>query len=404
MLHPRKIVARLMLARSRRTAYSQLRALPKGTRRALVIPPTAAGSIGDAAMMNATRARLRKRGFTHVAVAIADGWDAIEGFDTYLPGDDWFFYERKSALARLVGTLGQFSHSFLIGADCIDGTYNAGSITRRMTLLDEHARLGGRARIMGSSFSAAPKRVAIERLRTLDTSITLCARDPVSRDRLIAATRRDIAQTADLAFLTSADPDHPNAAAALSFIDAQNNAGRSVIALNINCVVEQKHPGFAAAHRQLVSSLLDRGYAVLMVPHDSRGEVNDAALLAGAITEVSPEASERIGWLEESPPAATRAVLARVDAIVTSRMHAAILAMSAGTPAICFTYQGKFEGLYQLLGLIDEGLLFDPAKLVEQPAQTQDAILQQIERRAALAETLSAKLGRVRELADKNFG
>ncbi len=98
-----------------------------------------------------------------------------------------------------------------------------------------------------------------------------------------------------------------------------------------------------------------------------------------------------------------KAVLAAVDLVVTGRLHVAILAMGAGRPALSFGYQGKFEGLYQLLGLADAGLLLPPSRLIEDL----DGVVATVRRQLGVADELSAHLAMalpaVRQLALANF-
>lgn len=392
-----------ILRRARRRGRAELAKLASDTLRAVVIPPADIGSVGDAAMLNAVRTQLRNRGFRHIGILLAEGWDAIAGFDEYIPADDWFYLERRSALAKIIEKLGGFKHSYLVGADCIDGVYNPGSISRRMQVLQEHAELGGNARILGSSFSLSPNPIAIDALKALDPSIVVCARDPVSRRRIQDATGRDVRQTADLAFFTGEDTDHANSASALAFIRDIRSLGFGVVGLNINFLVELKHPGFCEAHIKLVKELLENDIGILLVPHDSRGEESDADLLMRATMDVPEPLKSRIMLLEEAPPAATRSVLGSLDMVITSRMHAAILAMSASTPAISFVYQNKFEGLYELVSMSEEGLLFDPAELIDYPDKTVGSIMSIIERRQSISKALANNLDRVIGLANANF-
>ncbi|MDT0576979.1 polysaccharide pyruvyl transferase family protein [Croceicoccus sp. F390] len=375
----------------------------KGAKAALIIPPAAAGSVGDAAMINATCAALRERGFAHIALASPGGWEALSDIDEWLDLNAWFFGQSRRVLARGVRRLGAFSRSVLIGADCIDGVYNPGSITRRLTLLHEHAGIGGETTVLGSSFGLHPDPVAVERLRSLHRDIVICARDPVSYNRLATATGRPIRQTADLAFLIKSDLGHDAARVALAFIERQAKTGRRTIGLNINFLIEAAHPGFAAAHRRLVDRLLASEHALLLVPHDNRGKTTDASLLDMAIAHLTPAQREHVAMLPPSPPCATKAVLGRLDAIVTSRMHAAILALSTGTAAISFVYQGKFEGLYRLLGLENTGWLLDPAELVHDSVATTDRICALIADAHQSDRIIAAGVAKARALADDNF-
>lgn len=355
------------LASARKKAMDRHRRINEQERTAVVIAPAAAGSMGDAAMLNVVRDQLRQRGFSSVSVLSPEGWSPIDGFDNYFDFDPWFFGGRRSYLVEAIKLLSGYSHSFLIGADCIDGTYNPQSIIRRMTLIDEHARMGGNARIMGASFSEFPKSEAVERIRSLDQNVLICSRDPVSRERLQAATSRKVRQTADLAFLTAREPIRSEAVTAREFIKQQSSMGRPTIGLNINWHIERKSPGYASAHGQCVRMALEQGYSLILAPHDTRGSPSDWDLLKRAVTGLEDQFGDRMFFLAEMDPPSNIAVFEKLHFLITGRMHAAILAMTGGTPALCFTYQGKFEGLYKLLKLDDLSLLHDPNELANDP-------------------------------------
>jgi colanic acid/amylovoran biosynthesis protein len=59
---------------------------------------------------------------------------------------------------------------------------------------------------------------------------------------------------------------------------------------------------------------------------------------------------------EGAAPNAFMGLLAQADLLVTSRMHAAIFAFSAGTPAVVIGYQHKSLGILQMLGLESSSL------------------------------------------------
>ncbi len=399
----RNLVVPLYLANARRQAAALYASLDATTRSILVIPPTAAGSVGDAAMLWVAFDELKLAGFERVSYAGPGGWDALPDFDSHHDMDAWFFSSRRSALAQAIKLLGNFSHSMLVGADCIDGTYNPGSITRRMHLLDEHARLGGDARILGSSFSDNPNRDAVSVLRELHPRVVINARDPVSKSRMEQVLARQIQQTADMAFLTPENSNLLEAGAVTSFVREQRDQGRAVVGLNICSTIARTNPGYVEANQKLLSRLIQADYAVLLVPHDNRGTRNDALLLAEAAKTVPPALQGHLLALPETGPGTVKASLGKVDALITGRMHAAILAMGAGTPAISFTYQGKFEGLYQLLDLENEGLLFDPSHFASSPERIIEAILDRLTRHQAYARMLKKKLPTVLAKARSNF-
>lgn len=399
----RNLAIPLLLKSARRQGTARFKSLKRATRSVLIIPPSAAGSVGDAAMLSVAFDQLKSAGFDRISYAGMDGWDALPGFDSHHNLDAWFFSERRSALAQAIKLLGDFSHTMLVGADCIDGTYNPGSIKRRIHLLDEHAKLGGNARILGSSFSDKPHEDAVSALRGLHPGVVINARDPLSRSRMEQCLARQVQQTADMAFLTPENSKSSVAVALTSFVREQREKGRVLVGLNICSNIARIVPGYVEANQQLLARLIQADYAVLLVPHDNRGPDNDAVLLTNAAKKITPSLHDRLFALPETDPGTIKASLRMTEAIVTGRMHAAILAMSAGIPALSFTYQGKFEGLYQLLNLENEGLLFDPSYFAENPSSTIDSILDHLSQRKVFAQILNERLPSVLTKARLNF-
>jgi polysaccharide pyruvyl transferase WcaK-like protein len=374
------------------------------TGRALVIPSAGWGSLGDLAMMNGALSTLRAIGIASVDLAISAPEDRNAApFDDFIDGLDWFRIGNLSSQERLLERLGRYSHVFLIGADCIDGSYSPSSIIRRVELVAEAIKLGNCGRILGASFKENADALCLEALRKFPASGKLFARDPVSHRRMERLIGRSITQAADVAFLCPSDPLHSISAPLLQWIADQRREGRRVVALNVNAFLGRTIGDFAVAHHQILMRLLQNDVSVILTPSDTRRKQNDEYFLRLASGDLGGRAAQAIQWLPALHPSATKAVLGAVDLLITSRMHAAILAAGAGRPALCFVYQGKFEGLYELLGLDQRSLLFNPADLVENPAAMAEQVMTALVHAEAHAAIISRSLPRVRELAMRNF-
>jgi polysaccharide pyruvyl transferase WcaK-like protein len=265
------------------------------------------------------------------------------------------------------------------------------------------SRFGSKLTILGSSFSTQPDSQVIAALRQLPPDVTICARDPISRDRMQQALDRPIKQVADLAFLVEPDFAAANRNGTLDWIETRRAAGDSVIAFNMKSLGNAGSEGLVAAISRLITSLVEKSFSILMLPHDIRPPQSDVALLEEAVALLSVKARQRVRMIIPESPSMVKAVLAKADLLVTGRMHAGILAMGAGTPAVSFSYQGKFEGLYTMLGLPQSALLLDPNSLVNEPEKVEAAILTAHTNRAALRQVLAQNLPRVMELARGNF-
>jgi polysaccharide pyruvyl transferase WcaK-like protein len=367
-----------------------------------VIPPAGVGNLGDAAMINVTARKLRERG-SYPRLGMKAGWDALDAFDAYVDGNRYFYTGSRAAGLLLSEHLKRCEEVLLVGADIVDGVYNPPSVSRRLKVLRQVAERGARAAILGCSFSETPDASCLEVLRQLPASVRIKARDKVSRIRMEHAIGRPIEEVADLAFLLS--PDHRSGAVEMNneWVEARRRSGDRVVAVNANYIIDRKYEGFSVALTELMRLLLRRPVSLLLVPHDTRTERSDWVILSEAMAALSPSFGSRIRMMDPRSPEEVRAVLSNVDLVVTGRMHVAILAFSAGRPALGFGYQGKFEGLYDRMGLAEARLLRSPAALVEDPGAMAAEVWENLAVSEQLASRISVALPAVRRLALGNF-
>lgn len=371
-------------------------------KRALIIPPARFGSLGDAAMISVARDQLRARGFA-ADVMLPPGWPVLQDADGWLDDAGYFYGERLTPWFDIVRQLPRYDLVVMVGADVIDGAYTPHSVRRRISVLKEQASQGRAARVLGSSFSDRHDPATVVALRNLPDSVTLFARDPISHERMRQSLGRHIELTADVAFLLSSAPQGETARKAAAWIEARQAAGDRVVGLNVNNLQDEKHPGFVDGHLPMLQELLADRISIMLVPHDTRASKSDVVLLRRLRDRLPAEAQPRLYELEPVDPRETKASLARLDLLVSGRMHAAILAMGSEVPALCFSYQGKFEGLYAMLGLAGTGLLHEPEDLINDPTRIAEAVKSALARRDNLHLRLHEALPRVRELAERNF-
>ncbi|HBR68764.1 MAG TPA: hypothetical protein DEA55_05240 [Rhodospirillaceae bacterium] len=369
----------------------------------LIIPPATPGSLGDAAMISATVRFLRQQEAESVALVYGKRWELDEKIDRRIAAERFFYKGSPIQRSLLFSRIQKISGIFLIGADIIDGSYSPLSVQRRLTLLDRAARLGKKATILGASYSKSPEKGARDTLRSLPENVVICARDPISYKRMEESLDRPIRQTADVAFLARSYPEHPIAQKASEWISARKKAGDEVFALNANYLHFSKDNTVQNALTEVLKTLMRDARSVLLIPHDVRFNQPDQKLLETIANSLSPSYKERIYMLPPESPGAIKAALSEVDFLITGRMHAAILALGTGTPAFCFTYQDKFEGLYSLFGLQDADLLSAPEELATNPAQVSLKIIEAIKRREDLRKKVNQHLPGIVELARANF-
>ena len=100
--------------------------------------------------------------------------------------------------------------------------------------------------------------------------------------------------------------------------------------------------------------------AWLLLAHDFRTRTSCSDTLA----EIERLTQGRLGNrllrpTDELSARELKAIVTKLDGVVSGRMHLAIAALGQGTPVSCLTYQDKFEGLFEHYGL-PSSLLMDP--------------------------------------------
>lgn len=370
---------------------------------AMIIPPAIPGSLGDAAMISASIKYLRDTGSQYVDLLYGNHWELDETVDKRIAAERFFYKQSKLQQMLLVARLPAYSSVYFIGADVIDGAYNPSSVCARLSLLAEAAKRGKRATLLGASYNTHPEVRTQAALRNLPESVTICARDPVSKMRMEYALERPIRQVADLAFLLPPKSEHPVAARTINWINERRGAGDIVIGLNANYLHAEKDPGIIPALKRFVAVLMKQSVSIVLVPHDTRSKLPDEKLLELAIADLPASERERVYSLPPLSPGVVRAVMPSLDFLATGRMHTAILSLSATTPTFCFAYQDKFEGLLQLVNLVDVDLLSSPQELVNQPEEVAEKFLRLVPQQQVLRKRIAAALPSVMALAKKNF-
>jgi polysaccharide pyruvyl transferase WcaK-like protein len=294
-------------------------------------------------------------------------------------------------LALLVGDARSVS---IVGADTMDGRYGVRPSVRRFRTAAVAARLGAEACVLGFSWNEEPHPETRRALRRTPASVTLFARDPISAQRLRTDGGANVVESADLAFLTEPKPASGRIADWLA-LQAANS--RRIVLVNANPRLAPRFPDQDVEIVRLVDELLGRGFACVVVPHDSRGEENsEVAYLTSLFSGRPPQEALFVADAIYQPPQVAW-IASHSELAVSGRMHLVILAAAGGTPALGMDYQGKFEGLYQLLGYdlrISAGKLKD--RLLED-------VLAALERRVEIDRALVRSLPGLRAKARLNL-
>lgn len=417
---PRTLMGRALgAARSARlqTVTMLLRGLrPLLSRRGavLIVPPTSPGSLGDDAMICALTDTLRQQGADVIALteerptngrrfnARAD--EAVD-LSTY--------FRRKSdpvqEAEKFLRSTRRYRHLFVLGADVLDGFYSARLSTRRLALAMWAARAGMQVTLVGFSYNDAPHPSAIEAMRQLPRGVRVCPRDPVSAARLERYTGRGVTQVADMAFLLQ--PSAPDDDELVGWIQQAKLAGRELIGMNLVYMSrfveessERSLDRFLEFYVALVESIASARPSAQFVflAHDYRPNgVGEAPLLARLHGMLNPllRAQCHLPTAEYSA-AEIKWLCGELDFVISSRMHLAIAAIGQGTPVFSFEYQGKFEGLYALLGHPE--LLSSMEQALSAPDAVRAKVLEAIRRAPALRASFRARLPLIQELSRRN--
>lgn len=366
-------------------------------KRAVIVSPTSAGSLGDQAMLDAVVGHLSDRaGYDvrivpndHVTRAVPEGRNPATGM---------------GKLASSVAAVARADFVGFIGADVLDGVYGADGVMKRMRLMQLANALGKKTRVFGASFSRTPSDRMVAFLRNA-TWLEVFARDPISRERMLRATGCEAPLVADLAFSIEPDITSAAAAAAADWIRARREEGHTVIGVNFGGPAtwadsEALHAGLVTA----ISSWLDADAArsILLVPHDLRpgrtGDVQSIAEIGAALLERFVDRVRAVSGPIQAWDA--KALAGMLDLVLVSRMHLAIAALGMGVPSLCMVYQGKFEGVLSYFDL--DACVIEPAACLE-PARLTAALERVLSDAPALRARIAAALPRVRDLSRANF-
>ncbi len=403
-----KMISRVNLhgMRIRRTLHPR-------RRNALILPPTTPGSIGDDAMLSATFAELRKRGFKQIGL-LQHGLSEALSFS--VTGDESYNLEGyfgdngvRTALEVLL-PLTSYDYLFIIGADVLDGYYSDQRSYLRLNLAVKAEQLGLTTTLLGFSYNDSPGKLALQAMRQLGQKTRICVREPVSRKRINSLIDHPTEQVADVAFLL--EPESPSDPQITSWLSTSHAAQTPLIGINAvmtTSFFSDKRPESQKAYVQFYVDLITAVAAehsdsqFLLIPHDYRPNgTGEGPLLEHLYYQLPADVRDRTRMLNGRYSAAQiKWITGQLDFIVSSRMHLAIASIGQTTPVFCFEYQGKFQGLFELIKQPDmlatmESILLEPDRLIR-------VILENIQRAPQLRAQINSVLSDIMALAERNF-
>ncbi|NMM88408.1 hypothetical protein B2J88_29340 [Rhodococcus sp. SRB_17] len=331
--------------------------VPQRTVECLIIAPPGRGNIGDQALLEsaldntpgsavvmvmdredfALPARYRGR------VEFVESRNLLSGN----PVLRWIDYFRFLLAARAAKNV------WLIGADIMDGGYSSLSSIVRFSAVRGAAKVGARTRVLGFSWNAHPKPSAVWSAQRASADVELWVRDPVSYDRLTKDGVEGVQLCADIVFARDCTSGEDSDASA--WIDARRSQGKKVVVVNCSGLIGEDD-GKLAQYSHLLDWLIEHSWSIVFVPHVMRPGNDDLELIR--VVSRGRDDDEIFVVARLLSPDAIHSLVSRVDAVVTGRMHLAVLSVLGGVIPITLTTQGKVEGLYRLLGC--ENLCIEP--------------------------------------------
>lgn len=363
----------------------------------VVLAPPGGGNIGDQAMVESFAENVAGPVRVVVTGPAAIAFDDLPGgrvLPVVLP--DLVYGTRLVAHLRDVRrfrTLLRDAASFsVVGADTMDGAYNLRASLRRTLVADLAAGAGVDTRVLGFSWNDRPHPAVRRALRAASRrGVVLMLRDPVSAERARADGMQHVVGVADTVFsLTTTDDD------GVADVLGDVPAGSPVALVNVSALVGRSLDQ-TGEYVRVVEHLRASGLAVVLVPHVSRPGADDLDACRRVLEALEPGTVTFVDRV--LTPGQIKALCARSDLVLTGRMHLAVMALSAGVPAITLATQGKVEGLMEIFGVRD--LCVTP-----RPGMA-DVVIALVGRILAadgvLVERVRSGLPRARELSAANF-
>lgn len=400
-------------SRARAEFVGLKRMLSRTRMHALVLPPTSPGGVGDDALVCSTITWLRKEGFTKIGLfeyrpghplSFTEQPDEFLDVSEYMPPSP-----KKNALTILEGA-SDYDYFFVLGADILDGYYSDIESYQRLILAYQAAKIGIKTTLLGFSYNDSPRPKALSALKQLDGKVRICARDPVSGSRLDSHLKSPSIRVADVAFLLS--PQKVTDQKLLNWLIAAKQSQSPIYGINAIFTSKffedkstESQSRYLSFYRDLIGSIFTRNpnSRFIFIPHDYRPNGIGEGPILEYLYSMLPKAIQGQTYLLSEMYSASEIkwISGELDFVVSSRMHLAIAAIGQGTPVFCLEYQGKFRGLFDLLGMPD--LVSSMTATLSNPEKVINTVLLSIDNQDSIREKIREKLPEIRRLAENNF-
>jgi len=324
-----------------------------------VLPAAGPGSLGDEAMLLGMKDAFDERGVDMYPIGFYEdhSWPFLNDKIGVLPQD---FAGWRIFIPKLL----PFNKLYINGADVIDGGYGIKTVESRLILAYIASKLGLEVIITGFSFSAKAPKVLSKLYSVLGKDVKFCVRDPFSATRFSKLTGKQAQLVADLAFMMPPKKGNYRNLHVFEWCKKNQQEGGEILGVNIcahtisedrKSITPENIESFLLVYERALDRFLsdNENVSLVFIPHDLRGlfsDLNLALILKGKL--ISKFGINRLNVLEvESSADEIKKIVSEMDYVFSGRMHLAIASIGVSTPVACVTYQGKFEGLYDLVGL-----------------------------------------------------
>jgi polysaccharide pyruvyl transferase WcaK-like protein len=259
-------------------------------------------------------------------------------------------YGSPSIRAGRFWRLANASDLLIIGCDVLDGKYSIDRSQATLQMAINAQRAGILTRIIGFSHNGNSPVVLNERFDWLAQHARLFVRDPVSYKRLHNGLATGLRQAGDLAFLMEPDSSGDCFEHLTDFLQHYENR---MICLNAHpwAIREAGTDLNAANIAQCVQLLGREGYGTLLVPHHCPDDLVSLQEIFDSCCDLQVQSCYLVN--ETLTAAQIKFLAGRCTHVFSARLHLLIAALGMGVPVTGFPYQGKFEGLMQLVGVPD---------------------------------------------------
>lgn len=234
-------------------------------------------------------------------------------------------------------------HTWLIGADVMDGAYNPYASVSRFSCVIVAAKVGSEASVLGFSWNSHGTASATYCARIAAESARLVARDSVSHERLLASHVTPVSNGADIVFSRQ---DMAQQSPYSEWVIGECAKGKRVAVVNASALLAGRYNQLSE-YQKFISELDPKVWSLILVPHVRRAGNDDLACLADLAGSIQGFDCKLVEELLS--PSEIFAILLSSTFVLTGRMHLAVLAINAGVYPVTMSSQGKVAGLYDML-------------------------------------------------------